>query len=131
MAKKTKLEVSKLSLIWKWLTGGIEKVADYLLELLNTALANLDEKDKESIQAVLNYATKIAASLTAFAWLVPTKWQTAYKATLAAVQAVVDALADLSLTADELLSLREAFATAVLAWKGEDDETCADCVDKD
>ena len=131
MAKKTKLEVSKLSIIWKWLTGGIEKVADYLLELMNTALANLDDKDKESIQAVLNYATKIAASLTAFAWLVPAKWQTAYKATLKAVQAVVDALSDLTITADELLQLKDDFAAAVLAWKGEDDETCADCVDKD
>ena len=131
MAKKTKLEVSKLSIIWKWLTGGIEKVADYLLDLMNTALANLDEKDKESIQAVLNYATKIAASLTAFAWLVPSKWQTAYKATLKAVQAVVDALSDLTITADELLQLKDDFAAAVLAWKGEDDEACADCVDKD
>ena len=130
MAKKTKLEVSKLSIVWKWLTGGIEKVADYLLELMNTALANLDEKDKESIQAVLNYATKIAASLTAFAWLVPSKWQTAYKATLKAVQAVVDALSDLTITADELLQLKEDFAAAVLAWKGEDNETCADCCEE-
>ena len=130
MAKKTKLEVSKLSLVWKWLTGGIEKVADYLLDLLNNALANLDDKDKESIQAVLNYATKIAASLTAFAWLVPSKWQTAYKATLKAVQAVVDALSDLTITADELLQLKEEFAAAVLAWKGEDDETCADCCEE-
>ena len=126
-----KLEISKLKLLWKLMTGGIEKVADYLLDLMNNALANLDDKDKESIQAVLNYATKIAASLTAFAWLVPSKWQTAYKATLKAVQAVVDALSDLTITADELLQLKEEFAAAVLAWKGEDDETCADCVDKD
>lgn len=125
-----KLEISKIKLVWKLLTGGAAGLGTYALELGNSALASLNASNKQSIQAVLNYATKIAASLTAFAWLVPSKWQTAYKATIKAVQAVVDALSDLTITADELLQLKEEFAAAVLAWNGEDDETCADCVAK-
>ena len=125
-----KLEVSKIKLAWKWLTGGVGNVADYLLDLLNNALANLDAEKKDDIQAVVNLANKVAATLVAFGWLVPSKWQTAYTSTIAAVNEVIKAIEDLKLTADELASISTCFATCVAAWKSPDDETCKDCVEK-
>lgn len=122
-----KLEVSKLKIAWKWLTGGVGNVADYLLDLLNRALANLDADRRSDVQAVCNLAAKVAATLAAFKWLVPTKWQTAYGETIDAANEVVKAVEDLQLTAEELASVSACFATCVAAWKGEDDETCQDC----
>lgn len=124
-----KLEISKLKLLWKLLTGGAASVASYVLDLINNALAGLDASDKASVQAVLNFATKALATLNAFAWLIPTKWQTAYLKTIVAVQSICNALDDLTLTVDELTQIRDDFAAAVAAWNGddEDDETCKDC----
>lgn len=124
-----KLEISKLKLLWKLVTGGASSVASYVLDLINEALAGLDANNKASVQAVLNFATKALATLNAFAWLIPSKWQTAYLKTIVAVQAICNALDDLTLTVDELTQIRDDFAAAILAWNGEDDETCKDCTD--
>ncbi len=125
-----KLEVSKIKLAWKWLTGGVGNVADYLLDILNRALDGLDADKKSDIQAVCNLASKVASTLAAFKWLVPTKWQSAYADTIAAVNEVINALDDLTLTAEELASVSACFATCVEAWKSPDDETCKDCTEK-
>lgn len=84
-----KLEISKLKLLWAFLCDGAAGIGSYLLTSLNTALQNLSTTNKASVQAVLNYATKIAATLEAFGWLIPTKWQTAYKSSIAAVKEVI------------------------------------------
>lgn len=126
-----KLEISKIKLALKWLTGGMGGVTDYLLDRLNNALIAMDAKQQKQVQAVANYAEKVSATLSAFAWLVPTKWQTAYSQTLSAVSAVSFALADLKLEADEFASIEKNFLAAVAAWKGGDDETCQDCVAKE
>ena len=49
---------------------------------------------------------------------------------IAAVNEVINALDDLTLTADELASVSACFATCVEAWKSPDDETCKDCTEK-
>ncbi len=123
-----KLEISKFKLAWKYLFGGAANVAEYLLELLNSALASIPEGGAANCQAVLNYAKKILSTLKAFQWLIPVKWQTAYEKTLEAVGKAVEALTDLQLTSEEIASVYDACVAAVDAWKGEDDETCKDCV---
>ena len=126
-----KLEISKLKLLWAFLCDGAAGIGSYLLTSLNTALQNLSTTNKASVQAVLNYATKIAATLEAFGWLIPTKWQTAYKSSIAAVKEAIEALGDLGVTTEELMGIATAFKYAVAAWQGDDDETCTDCVVED
>ncbi len=126
-----KLEISKFKLALKWLTGGMGSVTDYLLDRLNNALIAMDAKKQTQVQAVANYAVKIAATLSAFGWLVPTKWQTAYAETLAAVNSVAVALEDLKLESSEFEAIEKNFLSAVAAWKGGDDATCQDTVKED
>jgi hypothetical protein len=124
-----KLEVSKLTIAWKYLCGGFGGVADYLLDILNNALSNLDAKYKDNIQAVLNFASKIYSIMEALKWLCPTKWQTAYKATLEAVKETINTLSDFSVTNDEVKFVYGKYITAVESWKLPDDGTCMDSVE--
>lgn len=120
------MTISKIKLAWKYLTGGMGSVTDYLLDVLNAALAKIDPEKRETIQAVLNVAQKVLATLTACQWLCPTKWQTAYNKTVTAVLTVTVSLGDLVLTVDELLTIQNDFNAAVVSWKSDDDETCVE-----
>lgn len=124
-----KLKISKLTIAWKYLCGGFGNVADYLLDILNNALGNLDARYKDNIQAVLNFALKIHALMESLKWLCPTKWQTSYKATLDAVKETVTALSDFSVTNDEIKFVYGKYITAVDAWKSPDDGTCLNSVE--
>ena len=110
------MDISKFKIAWKLVFGGMGSVVDYLLDILNKALAALDPAKKEKIQAVLNLARRVLAALTALEWLCPTN---------------CDALDDLTLTAEELERIKTDFEEAVKAWKSPDDETCVDCVPSD
>ena len=123
------MNISKIKMAWKYLTGGIGSVADYLLDVLNSAIASIDPSKKEKIQAALNVAERVLAALKALQWLCPTRWQTAYSKAVDSVASVVVAFADLKLTPSELEEVKKAFAEAVAAWKAPDDETCVECVD--
>ena len=121
------MNISKIKVIWKLLTGGVGSVVDYLLALLNAALAKIDPTKKAKIQAVLNLAKQVLSFLDLLQPLCPQKWQTAYTKTIEAVEDVIDALEDLNITPEELEKVAKAFEEAIKAWKGEDDETCVDC----
>ena len=116
--------MSKFKLLIKYLLSGISGVVEYLLGLLNSALASIDPAKKEKIQHALNVAEQVLAALQTLKFLCPTKWQTAYQKTVLATQAVVFALADLVLTQDELNGIAKDFNAACLEWNGDDDETC-------
>ena len=124
--------MNKLALAWTAFKGFVnpfgsvfESLADYALGKVNDAINGLDVGKRERIQAALNIAQKALAVLTAVAWLCPTKWQTAYKATLGAVAEVCASLDDLHVTIDELSGIRNKFVVAYAEWRGPDDETCA------
>lgn len=128
------MNISRIKLAWKALTGFLNpwgsvaaNIADYALDVLNSAIAGLSIGKKERILAVLNTAVRVLAVLRAVQWLCPTKWQSAYLETIAAVSGVCDALEDLQLSMEELTSVRSKFEAAVKAWKSPDDETCVDC----
>jgi hypothetical protein len=130
------MNISGIKFVWKTVIGflnpwgnAISSAAGYLREVLNGALAKIDPKRKDNIQAALNIANRVLSVLVALKWLCPTKWQTAYAATIAAVTVVVNALQDLQLTTEELVNIRNDFNAAVIAWNGDDDETCIDCID--
>lgn len=120
------MNISKIKLVWKFLTGGSAGVVEYALGVLRTALANLGGTTKEKIQGALNLALKVLSVLHAVRVFVPTKWQTAYDSTIAAVSHAVSALEDLDVTKDELDAIARHVAAAYDAWRGEDDETCVE-----
>lgn len=118
------MKISKLRLAWEYLWSGMGGVVDYLLGLLNSALDSIDPDNKQKIQGALNVAEVVLSALSAFQWLCPVKWQTAYRETIEAVVVVVSSLSDLSLTKTELDDIRKEFFEAMAAWKGPDDDTC-------
>lgn len=120
------MNISKFTIVWKYLFGGTSSVVEYVLGVLNKALSSIGETSKEKVQACLNTAIRVLSVLTALKWLVPTAWQTAYGDTIFAVQGVVDSLSDLEITKDELGIVADRVRAAVFAWQQPDDATCVD-----
>ena len=126
------MNISKLKIAFKYLFGGMEAVVDYLLDIVNQALAAIDPDKRAKIAAAYNTLCKVLATMTSLAWLVPTKWQSAYRMTISAVSDAADALADFKIEATELTKVRDAFNAAVLAWRGgdvADTDVDFDCVE--
>ena len=135
------MNISKIKIIWKSITGFLnpftsatakvfEYIADCVLDSVNSALGSITEPNKAKIQAALNLAEKGLAILNAIKFLCPTKWQTAYTSSIAALLAVTNALSDLNVTPAELTAVTKAFDEAVKAWKSPDDETCVDTIER-
>ena len=114
------MSISKWKIALRYLTGGMGAVTDYLLDVLNNALRQIDAADKVKVQAALNVAERVVATLRTLQWLCPTRWQTAYGKTAFAAAEVVLALQDLTLTAEELAGVTATFGAAVAAWKEPD-----------
>ncbi len=121
------MNISTIKIAFKYIFGGVSGVVEYLLGVLNAALAGMNEATKQRVQGALNLAHKVLATLTAIKWLCPTKWQTAYKATVDAVAEAVAALEDLEITTDEVAVIHDRTKAALDAWKLPDDDTCIDC----
>ena len=120
------MDISKLKLAWKYLTGGMGGVTDYLLDVLNNAINSIDPNNKKKIQAVINVADKVLGTLVALKWLCPTKWQMAYTQTIVSVSGVVESLNDFNISAEDISLIAKNFREVVAAWKSEDDLTCMD-----
>ena len=126
--------MNTLAIVWKAVSGFLNpfgdgiaaNIAEYALGKLNAALDGLSVSDKGRVQATLNLASRVLALLCAVAWLVPTKWQTAFKETVDAVQEVCAVLSDLNVKLDELANVKAKFVRAYVAWQGDDDETCVE-----
>ena len=114
------MNISRVKLVWKFLTGGREAVLDYVIDAANTLMARLAESGGvANAQTYLGYAQKILDSLSGLKWLCPSKWQTAYGLTVTAFADTVVALADLTVTGEELESCCAAFKSAYCAWRAE------------
>ena len=123
------MKISKFKIAIKLVFGGVDSVVEYILEVLNNALASIDPANQAKIAAALNIAKQVLSVLNALAWLCPTKWQIAYHRTIAAVDGICEAMGDLALTAEELAKIRKSIIDAIAAWRGDDDDTCVDCVE--
>ena len=114
------MNISKLTIVWKFLTGGREAVLDYVLDLANNLVAKLEAAKQEEIKGYLMTAQTILAALNKYSWLCPQKWLNAYGLTLTAFADVVQALSDLKLTPEEVTSICAAFKSAYAAWRADD-----------
>ena len=113
------MNISKLKIVWKFLTGGREAVLDYLIDLANNLVAQIGEAKQEEVKGYLMTAQTILDALNRYSWLCPAKWQNAYGLTLSAFADVVQALSDLKLTGDEVTQICAAFQTAYAAWRAD------------
>ena len=114
------MNISKFKIAVKLLFGGMESVVDYLLDIANAALAAIDPDKRAKVAAAYNTILNVLATLNALAWLCPARWQSAYRNTIGAVEAVANALMDFTIEPAELTKVKDAFAAAVTAWRGGD-----------
>ena len=113
------MNISKFKIVWKFLTGGREAVLDYVLDVANNLVARLGDAKQDEIKGYLASAKSVLAKMSDLTWLCPQKWLAAYGATLSAFGDLVDALADLKVTAEEITEVVAAFQTAYSAWRAE------------
>ena len=125
------MNISKLTIVWKFLTGGREAVLDYVLEVANNLVGKLATAKQDEIKGYLVTAKNLLNKLDGYSWLCPQKWQRAYTVTLAAFADVVDALDDLKVTVEEVNGVIAAFQNAYCSWHTDDDATDAttECAD--
>lgn len=114
------MNISKIKIAFKLLFGGMESVVEYLLDIANAALAAIDPDKRAKVAATYNTLCRVLATMNSLAWLVPTRWQSAYRMTIAAVSNAADALADFKIDAAELTKVKDAFSAAVTAWRASD-----------
>lgn len=113
--------ISKLTLIWKYLTGGKEAVLDYVLGVANNLAEKLDEHKKENVSSYLRIAYKILKTIESVAWLVPDKWTSAYGKTMFAFTDLVASLEDLKITPEEVERVTKEFKEAYDYWMSPDE----------
>ena len=113
------MKISKLKIVWKFLTGGGTGVIDYVLDVGNTIANRLPDAKKEEVGRYLATAHNILDTLNSLSWLCPSKWLAAYEKTVAAFGALVAALDDLNVTKDELTAVCNSFRIAYAAWRAE------------
>lgn len=113
------MNISKLKLAWKFITGGREGVLDYVLDCANTFADRLADAKREDLKSYLETAHGILCTLNSLSWLCPSKWTAAYGLTLSAFADLVDALDDLKVEKDELAKVADAFRLAYAAWRAE------------
>ena len=113
------MNISKLKLVWKYLTGGKSAVLDYVLDVANSFVAKLDGAKQSEIKEYLTMARQVLSTLIDCEWLCPKKWRNEYAQTLAAFGDLVDALGDLELTPEEIAKVSQSFQLAYAAWRAE------------
>lgn len=113
------MNISKLKLAWKFITGGREGVLDYALDCANTFTDRITDAKREDIKSYLATARNILDTLDSLSWLCPSKWQQAYALTVNAFANLISALSDLKITPDELTSVCNSFRIAYAAWRAE------------
>lgn len=113
------MNISKIKLGWKFLTGGPTGALDYALDCANSIADRMPTATREDIAAYLGAAKKVMGTLDAISWLCPEKWLSAYSLTLRAFADLIGALEDMRLTQDELRQTVDTFRVAYAAWRAE------------
>ena len=111
------MNISKIKLVWKFLTGGGTGVVDYVLDVGNTIADRLPDAKREEIGRHLATARRVLDTMGAVSWLCPKKWLAAYEGTVAAFGALVAALNDLKVTREEIEHVSNAFKIAYASWR--------------
>ena len=110
------MEISKLKIVWKFITGGTGGVVSYILDVANNCVNKLDNGNKETIQKVVRSLKSILEFATKYDWLCPEKWRSDYIVTVSVLADVAHAAEDLKLTEEELVKIADSWRIAYSAW---------------
>lgn len=113
------IKISKWAIFWKSLWGGKEAVFDYLLDLGNSAVAQLSGASKEGVERAYANIGKVRQAIGCLEWMVPANWYACYAAVIRCFDALYDALADGQVTRPELDGLVKEFQCAYAMWRAE------------
>jgi len=109
------MQVSKLKIITKYLTGGIASVIEYLLDLFNEMIAKLPA---EEVAKYAQLAKDVAVFVGNLCNLIKSDAKKeAAKKTAEAFDRLATALLDSKMTREELDEVIESVRIAVEAWK--------------
>ena len=108
------MNISKFGALWSLVTGGWSGLAVYILEAVNRWLATLD---KSKIAQCALVAKSVSNAIEALSPLLPSKYDSAIKATTAAVSNLAESLADGNVTQEELGANVDSVESAIKAWK--------------
>lgn len=109
------MQISKLTALWKLMTGGWAGLAVYILEAVNKWLATLDQEKLARAASIVKAVANALEILTET--FLPAKFKAAAKATLDALNTLATALADGKITQEELDANIDAIEAAIFAWK--------------
>lgn len=110
------MEISKLKLVWRFITGGTSGVVEYLFEVANNAVNSLPGATKEKIRKVLEAIDGVLAFAVKYSWLCPERWRADYDVTVDALKSVSKAAEDLELTQEELGKVVDTWKIAYATW---------------
>lgn len=113
------MEISKLKIVWRFLTGGTSGVVEYIFEVANNAVNGLPGATKDKIRRVLDAIDAVLAFAVKYSWLCPERWRADYDVTLDALKTVSKAAEDLELTQEELGRVVDAWKIAYATWSAE------------
>jgi hypothetical protein len=109
------MNISKVKAAWAFLTGGWSGLAQYLLGLVNKALALCDaEKCRKCATIAISIAAIVKTAVAVFA---PEKYRDPAGKTVEALGVVAAALEDGKLTEEELNANIDNIAKCIEAWK--------------
>ena len=105
---------NKIVIGTKFVFGGFESATDYILKLLNEFLAG--ENVAGRVQKAREYVVSVMAFLKKYEKYCPAIWAPHFEKLVAAVQSLVDAFEDGSMTSDELEKIVESVRAAIAEW---------------
>lgn len=109
------MNISKVKAAWAFLTGGWSGLAQYMLGIVNKALALCDaEKCRKCSTIAISIAAIVKTAVDVFA---PEKYKLPAASTVNALETVATALEDGQLTAEELNVNIDNISACIEAWK--------------
>ena len=109
------MEISKIKAVWSFITGGWSGLCQYVLTVVNAALAKCDEeKCRNAATIAIGVAAVVKTACEVFA---PDKYKSAAANTITALEKLAVALEDGKLTKEEISGNIDAISACVEAWK--------------
>ena len=109
------MKISKLKVVVKYMTGGVESVVEYILDLFNEMVAKLPA---EEVAKYAQLAKDVSVFVNNLCVLVKNEAKrNAAKATARCFEDLATSLLDSKMTKEELDGVVESVKAAVKAWK--------------
>lgn len=112
------MNISKLNIAWKFITGGREAVVDYVVGVLNDFIGREDIASK--VREGYELSMKVLGYLQKYASWCPKKWEREYSVLIATTSTLTGVFSDGKITSAEIAACTEQFKKAYEEWMKED-----------